>query len=90
MRAAPVGGKWGECVPILSIRRTAGPHKLLSRNHRKAQHFTGDSCSAAETKTPINVLFIGKSPKGLPGNFAGLGEDQARRLQAVAWQMARK
>jgi hypothetical protein len=32
------------------------------------------------------ATIYGKSPEGLPGKIAGLRDDSAHRLQAIAWK----
>lgn len=73
---APVGIAW---------------EKALAADQGRVLHQADKSHpSAAGTYLAACVFYAaiyGKSPEGLPGKIGGLSDDDARKLQAIAWQV---
>jgi hypothetical protein len=75
----PVGAAWER-----ALKEGAGP--ALHSQDRSHPSKAGTYLAACV----FYGVIYGKSPEGLPGAAGGLGDEDARRLQAVAWKAVRE
>ena len=74
-RLAPVGNAW-------KMALAADRKLVLHDGDQKHPNATGTYLAACV----FYATLYGKNPEGLPGGFVGLTNDEARRLQTIAWQ----
>jgi hypothetical protein len=73
-RVAPVGTAWGMALkenPTLVLHAPDKSHPAKAGTYLAACVFYG--------------VIYGQNPEGLPGTVGGVSDDDAKRLQAVAW-----
>ena len=74
-RLAPVGNAWQTALG-------SDKNLVLHDKDQKHPNATGTYLAACVFYATI----YGKSPEGLPGRIGGLTNDEAKRLQAIAWK----
>ena len=78
-RVVPVGPAWAKA------QAEPTPPNLFN-NDGVHPNRTGSYLAACMFYAAI----YGKSPEGLPGNIGGLSEEEAKSLQAIAWQVVKE
>ncbi len=75
VQVAPVGIAWEKAL-------AADKGRVLHQRDKSHPSAAGTYLAACV----FYATLYGKSPEGLPGKVGGLTDDEARKLQAIAWQ----